>query len=351
MVVDDSDLMRRLLVEIIEASDRYEVVAEARTGYEAIRLLHEHNPELITLDLEMPDLGGVETLGYIMSEMPRPVVIVSSHVERMADPALRALDYGAVDFVPKPTGDAQDDRDALRVRLLDALDGARTAKLTNLRMHIAHASARRAIRRAQEPPPADCANFAVAIAASTGGPRALAEMVPAIPASLMAAVFIVQHMPASFTRIFSERLDALSGLRVKLAEDGEVAQRGVVYMAPGGVHLEVRRDPRGIACQLTNSEPVWGVRPAADVLFFSVAHTFGPSSLGVVLTGMGRDGADGLRVIREAGGYTLAQDEDTSVLTGMPRAAADYAAEILPLGDMARAITRIVAARAPAQPA
>lgn len=335
LVADDSDLMRKLLSEIIDASVDFRVVGEARTGYEAIRLLHELNPDIITLDLQMPDLGGLDTLGYVMSEAPRPVIVVSSHVQEMTQPALQALEYGALDIVAKPAGDEARDVDVLGDRLMDALRAANAASVANLQARHPIVAAR---PRAPVSDAPAAARSAVAIAASTGGPRALAEIVPRIPEGLPSAVLIVQHMPATFTRAFSERLAGLSTVPVKEAAEGDILRAGWVYIAPGGVHMSLQRGADGIAIALDPSEPIWGVRPAADILFCAVAKHFGPASMGVVLTGMGRDGADGLRAIHEVGGWTAVQDMASSVIYGMPKAAAQYANDEVSLDKVAEVV-------------
>jgi two-component system, chemotaxis family, protein-glutamate methylesterase/glutaminase len=336
LVTDDSDLMRSLLTEIINSSMDFRVVGEARTGYEAIRLIHELNPDIVTLDLEMPDLGGLDTLGYIMSESPRPVIVVSSHVAHMVSPAIQALEYGALELVAKPAGDEARDVDVLGDRLMDALRAATNASVSNLQI-------RRTVHgiavRPPEPHHAEvAARAAVAIAASTGGPRALTEIVPRLPRGLPTAILIVQHMPATFTRPFAERLANLSEVPVKEAEDGDLLRAGEVYIAPGGVHMSLKRIDDGIAISLESSEPMWGVRPAADILFNAVAKHFGPASGGVVLTGMGRDGADGLRAIHDVGGWTAVQDSESSVVYGMPKAAAQYAADEVSVEQVAAAV-------------
>ncbi len=335
LVVDDSELMRALLVDIIEDLDGYQVVAEASTGFQAIRLLHEFNPDIITLDIEMPDLGGLETLAYIMSEAPRPVVIVSSHTKAIAD--LQAVDYGAVEVVSKPQGTPDEQRQLMRQRLVPALRAASLARVGNLAVRFSLTGARAAVRRAQpqQEAPVPCA---VAIAASTGGPRALAELIPKLPADLPAAVLVVQHMPPLFTHSLALRLDELSELPVSEAVEGERIYPSHVYIAPGGRHMLIERTPDGPVIRLRDSDPVWGVRPAADILFNSVAQCFGPASVGVVLTGMGRDGAQGLRAVREVGGWTVVQDEETCVIASMPKAAQPYARQILPLPLIADAL-------------
>jgi two-component system, chemotaxis family, protein-glutamate methylesterase/glutaminase len=334
LIVDDSDLMRDLLTEIIEETDDFKVVGQARTGLEAIRLIHQLNPDVITLDIEMPDLNGLETLGYIMSETPRPVVIVSSHTRSIVGAAIQAYDFGALEIVPKPAGDERRDVAVLRDRLLDALTAANAADLRNLAPHVTSAS-----RRARRKPEAhDTARCAIAIAASTGGPRALTEILPRLPADLPCAVLVVQHMPPSFTEALANRLDELSELPVHHAQDDEPVEAGVIYIAPGGKHLGLQRKREQILIQLNDDDPVWGVRPAADVLFRDVAKHFGPASAGLVLTGMGRDGAEGLRHIQEVGGWTAVQDEDTAVIYGMPRNAAPFASEHLALDEIAETL-------------
>lgn len=331
LVVDDSDLMRGLLREIIDDTDDFRVIGEARTGLEAIRLLHQLNPDIITLDIEMPDLNGLETLGYIMSEAPRPVVIISSHTGAITSTAIRAYDFGALEIVPKPAGDHRREHQVLRERVLQSLSAANSAELRNLTPS-AKIAARAGRRTEARHPDARCA---IAIAASTGGPRALSAIVPRLPADFPCALLIVQHMPPTFTEPFAERLDELGELPVHEAADGEPLLGGVVYIAPGGKHLGLSRLGEGIVVSLSDSEPVWGVRPAADVLFRDVARHFGPCSGGLVLTGMGRDGADGLRHIQEVGGWTAVQDEESAVIYGMPRAASPYATAHLALEKIA----------------
>jgi len=214
------------------------------------------------------------------------------------------------------------------------------AQLLNLPQRVMHGHHRTV--RHDNAPAAPCA---VAIAASTGGPRALSELVPRLPADLPAAVFVVQHMPPLFTKALAKRLGDMSAIDVVEAHHGDLVRAGAVYIAPGGKHLELERTPDGVRIRLTDGAPVWGVKPAADVLFPAVARTFGPASVGVVLTGMGRDGAEGMRAIHEVGGWTIAQDEATSVIASMPRAAADHADTVLPLERLAAEIARRAASQ------
>jgi two-component system, chemotaxis family, protein-glutamate methylesterase/glutaminase len=332
LIVDDSALMRSLLREYVAESGQFKVVGEAATGYQAIRRVHELDPGIVTMDLQMPDLGGIDALGYIMSEAPRPVVIVSSHTAAMADPGLQAMLLGAVEFVPKPLSDDPQEVLAFRSRLAHALHAASIARLINSPQR--QQQPRRAVRPPQEPN----ARSVIAIAASTGGPRALTQVVPRMPANLGAAILVVQHMPPLFTAALARRLNDVGALPVREAQEGEVLKAGVVYIARGGTHLDLERGDGGVHARLTDAPPVWGVRPAADVLFAAVARTFGPSSAGVVLTGMGRDGAEGLRALHEVGAATWVQDEASCVISSMPKAAAAWAQAALPLDEIAAAV-------------
>jgi two-component system, chemotaxis family, protein-glutamate methylesterase/glutaminase len=341
LIADDSELMRALLREHILTIGGFEIVGEAATGYEVIRLVHELEPDLLTLDLAMPELPGEAALDYIMKQAPRPFVIVSAQDERLAEAALAAMEYGAVEFVAKPQGVSEGERVAFRARLNQALRAASVAHLLSLPRR----RQERERRAGAAEPPHVAARCAVAIAASTGGPRALTEVIPRLPADLPAAVIIVQHMPPLFTAAFARRLDQISELPVREASDGETVEQGVVYVARGGVHLDLVRDAQAVRILLTDAPPVWNVRPAADVMFHAVARTYGPASVGVVLTGMGRDGAEGLRTISAVGGGTLAQDQATSVIGSMPRAASPHAQRLLPVSQIAAEISRIVVLR------
>jgi two-component system, chemotaxis family, protein-glutamate methylesterase/glutaminase len=349
LVVDDSAFMRRVVADILATTDEFHVVGTAKDGLDAIRKVHELDPELVTMDVEMPRLDGLSALGYIMSETPRPVVMLSAHTTAGGEATLRALDYGAVDFVTKPSGTVSRDLDRVAERLLDALRAAAAANLDMLPVRMAPAS-RVAPRPRRAPRARPGAPTAVLIAASTGGPRALSEMVPRLPARLGAAVLIVQHMPARFTRTFAERLDSAGRLRVTEAADGDEVRSDHVYLAPGDFHMRVRRDGGKVRIALDQGPNLWGVRPAADHLFRSASEVYGPNAVGVVLTGMGRDGAAGLASVVAAGGYGIAQDRATSVIFGMPAAAASCAHRVLPLGEMPITVAREVSLRGTGRP-
>lgn len=335
LIADDSGFFRTLAADAIRESGAFRVAGVARDGHQAIRLVHDLAPDLVVMDLAMPGLDGLEAIGYIMSEAPRPVVVLSAHAGPGSSNAMRALELGAVEIVGKDGGDAA----TLGARLLAALGAARQAHVGRAPVLARPAARLPRLARAAERGGAEAI---VAIAASTGGPRALAQVVPALPAELPAAVVVVQHLPARFTRSLAERLGHLSALRVVEAEEAMAVRAGWVYVAPGDRHLAVERAPGGHVLRLHEAPPVWGVRPAADPLFASVAAAVGPRAVGVVLTGIGRDGAAGLRAIRDAGGQGIAQDGASATVDGMPAAAraAGGAGVVAPLGEIAAAIVR-----------
>jgi two-component system, chemotaxis family, protein-glutamate methylesterase/glutaminase len=326
--------MRKLVTEILSTSGEFRVVGTARNGLDALKQIHALDPEIVTLDVEMPELDGLQALGYIMSETPRPVVMLSAlDSPNGGELTIRALELGAVDFVHKPSGSPRDTAELLAARLLDALRAASCVNLRGVPM-LARPSL---VERGAVAVDHGAATSAVVIAASTGGPRALAEVIPKLPAGLDAAVLVVQHMPAGFTTSLASRLNAMSALGVTEARHGDRIEHGRVYIAPGGMHMRVI-DVAGLpVIALDQTPPIWGVRPSADPLFRSAAHRFGPALVGVVLTGMGRDGAEGLRAIRDRGGYAIVQDRATSIVYGMPQAALATAGadRMLPLGDIA----------------
>ncbi|MDQ6870673.1 MAG: chemotaxis-specific protein-glutamate methyltransferase CheB [Gemmatimonadota bacterium] len=339
LVVDDSSFMRTLIAEMVESTREFKVVGTAADGMHALEAIRSLNPDIVTLDIEMPRLDGLQTLDTIMREMPRPVVMLSAAgSERGNEMTLRALERGAVEFVRKPSGPISIDLLTVKQELLAALNAARAVNMNGVRTP-PHAG----VPVGAETVPkktAGAANCVVVIAASTGGPRALGEIVPLLPDNLGAAVLIVQHMPREFTRSLSHRLDLMSPLPVAEATDGEALLENHVYLAPGGFHMKVIGGLAAATISLDNSPNVWGVRPAADPLFISAADTFGVNAIGVVLTGMGRDGAEGLRRIRAAGGKAVVQDRDSSIIYGMPLAAMETAGadRVVAVGDMARAI-------------
>lgn len=339
LVVDDSSFMRALISEMVESTSEFQVVGSAADGMEAIEAIRSLNPDIVTLDIEMPRLDGLQTLDTIMRELPRPVVMLSAAgSERGNEMTLRALERGAVEFVRKPSGPISIDLLTVRQELLAALNAARAVNMAGVRK-----PSEPGVPVGAETVPkkiSGAASRVVVIAASTGGPRALGEIVPHLPDTLGAAVLIVQHMPGEFTRSLSHRLDLMSPLPVAEAVEGEAVLENHVYLAPGGFHMTVSGDSGAATICLDTSPSIWGVRPAADPLFISAAEAFGAETVGVILTGMGRDGAEGLRRIRAAGGKAVIQDRDSSIIYGMPQAAMETAGadRVAAVRDIARVI-------------
>ncbi|MFQ5703080.1 MAG: chemotaxis-specific protein-glutamate methyltransferase CheB [Gemmatimonadales bacterium] len=338
LVVDDSILMRRVLSDIVNGSERYSVIGTARNGSDAIGKVRSLEPDLVTMDIEMAGMGGLDAIERIMSETPVPIVVVSAYGQPGTDAAIRALELGAAEVVAK-TGPSDIERPAMAPQLLAALDAAHAADVA--RMVTLPPTA---VGTGYAPAGHICAGQAsvgVVIAASTGGPRALVQLVPQLPEGCGAAVLVVQHMPPAFTRSLAARLDGAGPFRVVEAEDGAQVLGDTVYVAPGDYHMKVSTNGM-LHVALDQSPHIWGVRPSADPLFRSVARYFGARSVGVVLTGMGRDGAAGLKAIRDAGGATFAQDRATSAIFGMPRAAIELgAAEVIaPLNELAGLVGR-----------
>jgi len=345
LVVDDSAFMRKLIAELVEASGPFRVIGTASDGVEALQKVRILKPQIVTLDIEMPRLNGLQALEQIMAEMPRPVVMLSAAGSDLGNEmTLRALERGAVEFVRKPSGPVSIDLSKVRDQLRAALEAARAVNMQSVTTAPPSPVTPAAIPEAPSP---DAATRVVAIAASTGGPRALAEIIPRLPVQLGAAVIIVQHMPHEFTRLLASRLDAISQLWVGEAITGKTLRENRVYVAPGGQHMRIRGAPGNATIELDNTPPMWGVRPAADPLFFSVAECFGSAAVGIVLTGMGRDGAEGLKRIRDAGGAAIVQDRESSVIYGMPQAAlaAAGADSVATIEEMASTIVQLLSTK------
>lgn len=326
LIVDDSALVRQMLGQLMETDPSISVVGAAPDPLIAREMIKSLNPDVVTLDIEMPRMDGLAFLDKIMRLRPMPVVMISSLTQKGADVALRALEMGAVDYVGKPTIGLVDGFAALRNEIVEKV---KVAARANIRSRSNDQPAAR---------PAASINYSsteklIAVGASTGGVEALQALLTAFPPDAP-AILVTQHMPATFTEIFARRLDQLCAVSVTQAQDGERILPGHVYIAPGGLHLELARSGANYVCRVHDGAPVSGHRPSVDVLFQSVAKMAGSNSVGVILTGMGRDGASGLLEMRRAGASTIGQDEATCVVYGMPKAAFDLGAvEIeLPIG-------------------
>jgi two-component system, chemotaxis family, protein-glutamate methylesterase/glutaminase len=336
LVVDDSAFLRRNLPRILETDPEIQVVGTAANGEEGVRLARELQPDVITLDVMMPTMDGLTALKIIMREQPTPVVMVSAGTQEGARDTLTALSLGAVDFISKPSGPISLDIEKVSRTLIQKVKAASSSKLKVLASieatrekfrdlvdQLSQHTKQRPVTRPLTSEAATRGKRLVAIAASTGGPVALQTILPRLPEDLKAGVIIVQHIATGFTRPLAERLDALSNIRVKEAEDGMPIEPGIALLSPADRHLQVERHNGELRVKLS-LEPVEAVyRPSANVLFKSIAAICAPETCAVILTGMGDDGAAGMKQIQEAGGYTVAQDEATSLIYGMPRRAVE----------------------------
>jgi two-component system chemotaxis response regulator CheB len=335
LVVDDSALMRKLIPAVLARDPSIEVVGTAMDGAFALKKIEELHPDVVTLDLEMPRMDGMETLRLIMRRAPMPVVLFSTHSKEGGYATLKALALGAIDFVQKPQDAAAGHLESIADQLIEKIKVAKRA--AGRKLPAAVVSDDPPERKKKAPRAAIPPNRIVAIGISTGGPNALQYVLSQIPADFPATFLIVQHMPEGFTEMFAKRLDECCALDVQEARSGDLLVAGRALICPGNRHIMVRRMPRGDMAVLSDGPPVNGHRPSADVLFHSVAQQFGLTAVGLLMTGMGEDGAEGLGALKAAGGVTVAQSEDTCVVSGMPRAAISkgYADKVIPLDGIA----------------
>jgi two-component system, chemotaxis family, protein-glutamate methylesterase/glutaminase len=345
VVVDDSALVRGLLSEIINQQPDMECVGAASDPFVAREMIRNLNPDVITLDVEMPRMDGLDFLGKLMRLRPMPVVMVSTLTERGAEVTLRALELGAVDFVAKPKIGVADGLKRLAEDITDKVRTAARARVHRIAQPAATVGAGHAVPAAPHAPVAMAplgrlsTEKLIFIGASTGGTEATKEVLMNLPAD-SPAVVITQHMPPGFTRSYAQRLDGLCRIRVKEAADGDRLLPGHAYIAPGGLHLSVERSGANYVARVRDGEPVNRHKPSVEVLFESAARAAGPNALGVMLTGMGADGARAMKLMRDAGSWNVCQDEATCVVFGMPREAIAHGAahEVLPLARIAPAL-------------
>jgi two-component system, chemotaxis family, protein-glutamate methylesterase/glutaminase len=333
LVVDDSALMRKLIPAILARDPSIEVVGTAMDGAFALKKIEELHPDVVTLDLEMPRMDGMETLRMIMRRAPMPVVLFSTHSKEGAYATFKALTLGAIDFVAKPLEAAAGHLESIADQLIDKIKVAKRAAGRKLPPAVVSDEPIHQKKKSKTPLPP---NRIIAIGISTGGPNALQYVLSQIPADFPANILVVQHMPEGFTEMFAKRLDECCPLEIQEAKSGDLLLAGRALICPGNRHLMVRRMPRGDMAVLSDGPPVNGHRPSADVLFHSVAQQFGLTAVGLLMTGMGEDGAEGLGAIKASGGMTIAQSEDTCVVSGMPRAAITkgYAHKVIPLDGL-----------------
>src|SRR6266699_637044 len=332
LVVDDSALMRKLIPAILARDSSIEVVGTAMDGAFALKKIEELKPDVVTLDLEMPRMDGMETLRLIMQRAPLPVILFSTHSKEGGYATFKAIVMVAVDCLANPKDNSAGRLDDIADRLIAKIKVAKRAAGRKLPPAvIEETSSPKKGTRAALPP-----RRIIAIGISTGGPNALQFVLSQIPADFQSTIVIVQHMPEGFTEMFAKRLDDCCALEVHEARSGDLLLAGRALICPGNRHMMLRRMPRGDIVVLSDGPPVNGHRPSADVLFHSVAQEFGLTAVGILMTGMGDDGAEGLGAIKAAGGMTIAQSEDTCVVSGMPRAAIlkGYANKIIPLDGL-----------------
>ncbi|MBI1363357.1 MAG: chemotaxis-specific protein-glutamate methyltransferase CheB [Proteobacteria bacterium] len=362
LIVDDSAFMRNVLTRMIESNPQFEIVGKAVNGREAIEMVAQLKPDVVTMDIEMPEMNGLQALQYIMSSTPTPVVMVSSLTESGTEATLKALELGAVDFIPKALNDAEKNifRSAGNVhsRLLTAAAAKVSARAgSNAAVQVPQQQAVRKDSQPAAPAPTPRATPQPAsrpqrferakillIGSSTGGPRALQDVLSGLPGNLRVPVVVVQHMPASFTGPMANRLNDLCPLHVEEVKDGTLIQSGHIYVCPGGMQARVQKTDKGLMVKVQPDEGESLFKPSVEVMGQSVADALGGDVLAVMLTGMGSDGNKAFKRLRDAGAYVIAQDQATSVVYGMPKAVVDNGAahEALPLGDIAAVISKLL---------
>ncbi|MEW9923925.1 chemotaxis response regulator protein-glutamate methylesterase [Clostridium butyricum] len=372
IVVDDSAFMRKAISDMIESCADFEVIAKFRDGRELVEKVDKFNPDLITLDVHMRDLDGLATLKELKKMGKNyPIIMLSSATTEGSELTLECLDNGAITFITKPSGSISLDIDKVKERLIDEIKGITSnIRVNKSNIHMrqitsnkeseienkikdrrvnTHFSQRKEINNSEKPSPMINNKVipknkkidAVVIGASTGGPKALQQVLTKLPANLNVPVFVVQHMPEGFTKVFAERLNKVCNLNVTEAEDGMSINRNTIYIAKGGSHMII---DSSIRVSLNKEPSIWGVRPAVDKLFESASKVYGGNLLSVVLTGMGKDGAEGSKRIKDCGGITISEDKSTCTIYGMPKAAYETGKIdlVLPLDQICNKITEIV---------
>ncbi|MBQ6773332.1 MAG: chemotaxis response regulator protein-glutamate methylesterase [Synergistaceae bacterium] len=351
LVVDDSALMRQFISDILNSDPRIEVAGTARDGRDALKQIQLLRPDLVTMDVEMPNMSGLQALEEIMKTNPLPVIMVSSVTQEGADTTMKALALGCVDFIGKPSGSISLNIRDIGQDLIDKVIAASTARIRTRSgifggggVKVPELNLNSGFRRMAPPVNIIGRRDIVAIASSTGGPMALSDLIPKLPKKFPVPIVITQHMPKEFTSSFARRLNESSEVEVVEGFDGLTLKPGRVVIAPGGSHLIVKRRSGVAVCGLSDAPPVLSVKPAANIMFMSVADEYGGNVLCVILTGMGRDGTDGAVALKRKGAYVIAESQKTCVVYGMPKAAVDAGVvdEVLPLNEIADAMVRLV---------
>lgn len=328
LIVDDSALMRNILKDIISSFPNFRIVGFAKNGEEAIELNRLLKPDLITMDIEMPKMNGIEAVKRIMHDQPTRIVMVSAFASEDASPSLKALRNGALDIIQKPSGVISPNLRIIKNEILNKLKEIAMIPLEKI-----NAINEKTLKKITLRKNINIKDKCIVIAASTGGPKALDKLIPTISSNLNAYIFLVQHMPATFTKSFAQRLNRISEINVKEVEEGEELKKNVIYVAKGDNHFKVKVDNDKIYAKLTKEPPLWGVRPSADYLFDSAGQIFKENTMGIVLTGMGKDATQGSSVIKEYHGKIVIQDKKSAFIWGMPGSVyqsgyADYVSEL-----------------------
>ena len=329
IVIDDSAFMRKSLTLMLESDREIRVIATARDGSEGIEKINKLKPDIVTLDIEMPSMDGLTALKIIMEQMPVPVLMVSSLTTESAQATMQAFDLGAVDFISKDLASISTNIKNIKGELIDKIKQIARSRLIQTRFRMRRLVQSSRDKTSQIAPASKIVSFesmasdfqAVVVGISTGGPEVLRNLIPKIPEQFPIGMAIVQHMPPHFTKSLADRLNIISKVNVKEAEQGEVVEPGKVLIAPGGRHLTFRNDGPNVITEISD-EPINALyRPSADIMMKSASVTFHGPLLGVIMTGMGRDGVEGLKCIKSKGGYVIAQDEESCIVYGMPQAA------------------------------
>lgn len=347
LVIDDSALMRKMISQMLEQDPSIEVVGTAMDGEFGLKKIEELQPQVVTLDLEMPRMDGMETLRQVMRKHRLPVIIVSSHSTEGASSTFKALALGAFDFVAKPRDGNSAHIGDIAAELIAKIKAA--AKSHPPQMNTAPTFSVPMVQKSNQPPSLPPTKV-VAIGISTGGPNALQQMLSKLPGDFPGTILVVQHMPEGFTEMFARRLNECCAIHVKEAQSGDILLAGRALICPGNKHIRVRRMPLGDVVVLSDEERVNGHRPSVDIMFRSVAQEFGSRAIGVLMTGMGEDGAEGLGILKSAGAITIAQDEASCVVFGMPKIAIEkgfaqrvVSLEMMPNTLLAQCSTKVLA--------